>query len=158
ATVPAPGEVTHACPVGDSAATPCCERTPFELPGTDRMTLDPRLVTCGNLRTVTPPDGVKPDPMGPILSAWQLAYVLSEQLDGASPLHMKRKWVPMARRLWERIGPASKSTVTPSQVEAAGKGVHELLCSENAANGECTHDVSPWEDVMARTVIAALGL
>ena len=39
-------EVTHACPPGDAAVTPCCGRTPFELPRTDRMTLDPTLVTC----------------------------------------------------------------------------------------------------------------
>lgn len=39
-------ETTHACPVGDGAFTPCCDRTPFELPRTDRMTLDPALVTC----------------------------------------------------------------------------------------------------------------
>jgi hypothetical protein len=35
----------HACPEGDSGATPCCGHTPFDLPG-DRMTLDPALVTC----------------------------------------------------------------------------------------------------------------
>ena len=39
-------EVTHACPPGDAAVTPCCGRTPFELPRTDRMTLDSALVTC----------------------------------------------------------------------------------------------------------------
>lgn len=41
-----PTEVTHACPPGDAACTPCCGRTPFELPRTDRLTLDPSLVTC----------------------------------------------------------------------------------------------------------------
>lgn len=35
----------HACPV-DSGLTPCCRKTPFELPHTDRMTADPALVTC----------------------------------------------------------------------------------------------------------------
>jgi hypothetical protein len=39
-------EITHACPPGDAACTPCCGRTPFELPRTDRLTLDPTLVTC----------------------------------------------------------------------------------------------------------------
>lgn len=38
--------VVHRCPPGDSGVTPCCGRTPFELPRTDRMTDDPRLVTC----------------------------------------------------------------------------------------------------------------
>ena len=38
---------THACPPGDSGTMPCCGRTPFEVPGSDRMTLDPALVTCG---------------------------------------------------------------------------------------------------------------
>ncbi len=40
-------EVTHACPADGSQVTPCCGRTPFDLPRTDRLTLDPRLVTCG---------------------------------------------------------------------------------------------------------------
>jgi len=40
------GEVVHQCPVGDDGWTPCCDRTPFELPRSDRMTLDPDLVTC----------------------------------------------------------------------------------------------------------------
>lgn len=38
--------VTHACPVGDEALTACCNRSPFELPGTDRITLAPDLVDC----------------------------------------------------------------------------------------------------------------
>lgn len=40
------GETTHACPADGAAVTPCCGRSPFELPMTDRMTLDPALVTC----------------------------------------------------------------------------------------------------------------
>lgn len=42
-------ETVHACPIpGTGAATvPCCGKTPFELPRTDRMTSDPKLVTCG---------------------------------------------------------------------------------------------------------------
>lgn len=39
-------EVTHACPPEGSGVTPCCGQTLFELPGTDRMTLDPTLVNC----------------------------------------------------------------------------------------------------------------
>lgn len=39
-------EITHACPPGDANLTPCCGRTPFELPRTDRITLDRTLVTC----------------------------------------------------------------------------------------------------------------
>ena len=38
--------VTHRCPPEGSGVTSCCGRTPFELPMTDRMTLDPALVTC----------------------------------------------------------------------------------------------------------------
>ena len=38
--------VTHQCPPRASATTPCCERTPFELSPTDRITIDPALVTC----------------------------------------------------------------------------------------------------------------
>ena len=39
-------EVIHACPPDGSGLTPCCGRTPFELPRTDRMTTDPAEATC----------------------------------------------------------------------------------------------------------------
>lgn len=39
-------EVTHLCPPDGMQTTPCCGETPFDLPRTDRMTLDPSLVTC----------------------------------------------------------------------------------------------------------------
>jgi len=38
--------VVHASPPQGHATTPCCSTSPFELPGTDRMTLDPEYVTC----------------------------------------------------------------------------------------------------------------
>lgn len=41
-----PGEVTHRCPPKGEGTTPCCGRTPFELPETDRLTVDDALVTC----------------------------------------------------------------------------------------------------------------
>lgn len=37
----------HATPPHGEATTPCCDATPFELPTTDRMTLDAAAVTCG---------------------------------------------------------------------------------------------------------------
>lgn len=36
----------HACPPDGSSTMPCCGRTPFEVPPTDRMTVQPELVTC----------------------------------------------------------------------------------------------------------------
>lgn len=39
-------EIVHECPPIGSGLTLCCNRTPFELPITDRMTLQPELVTC----------------------------------------------------------------------------------------------------------------
>ena len=40
-------EVTHQCPPdGGGGLMPCCGLTPFEAPKTDRMTLEPGLVTC----------------------------------------------------------------------------------------------------------------
>lgn len=36
----------HRCPVEGSGVTPCCNKTPYELPPTDQMTLDPSLVQC----------------------------------------------------------------------------------------------------------------
>lgn len=49
------------------------------------------------------PSRVPPGPGGRITNAWQLAHVLSEQLDDAAPLNMQRKWVPLAERLWARL-------------------------------------------------------
>ena len=39
----------HMCPAQGSATTPCCGISPFELPGTDRLTRDEASVTCGNV-------------------------------------------------------------------------------------------------------------
>lgn len=39
-------ETVHFCPPPGSSELPCCGRTPFDLLRTDRMTLDPGLVTC----------------------------------------------------------------------------------------------------------------
>ena len=39
-------EVIHRCPQIGEFVTPCCGKSPFALPGTDRMTLDAELVTC----------------------------------------------------------------------------------------------------------------
>ena len=40
-----PAPPVHACPPDGSGVTPCCGRTPFELPRTDRMTTDPAEAT-----------------------------------------------------------------------------------------------------------------
>lgn len=39
-------QVTHECPHDGEYQTPCCGKTPFELPRTDRMTVRKDLVTC----------------------------------------------------------------------------------------------------------------
>lgn len=39
-------EVVHRCPPEGSGLMPCCGRTPFEVPSSDRMTADAQLVTC----------------------------------------------------------------------------------------------------------------
>lgn len=49
--VPAPlgfdlAEVVHASPSGDAWATPCCGRSPFELPRSARISADGSEVTC----------------------------------------------------------------------------------------------------------------
>ncbi len=41
-----PSSVVHACPRPGSGVTPCCLRTPFELPATDRLAARDRDVTC----------------------------------------------------------------------------------------------------------------
>lgn len=40
-------EATHLCPVEGEFLTPCCGKTPDELPRMDRLALDADLVTCG---------------------------------------------------------------------------------------------------------------
>jgi len=47
---PTYAEPVHACPPPDSGIMPCCGRTPFEVPSTDRMT-STEPVTC----RATPP-------------------------------------------------------------------------------------------------------
>lgn len=44
---PTPDEIVHRTPPLGEALTPCCRRTPFELPLDERMTNFPELVTCG---------------------------------------------------------------------------------------------------------------
>jgi len=41
--------IVHACPPDGLGLMPCCGRTPFEVPRTDRLTLDPALVTCSGV-------------------------------------------------------------------------------------------------------------
>jgi len=41
-----PAPVVHACPPDGAQRTPCCGKTPFDLPRTDQITTDQKLVTC----------------------------------------------------------------------------------------------------------------
>jgi hypothetical protein len=45
-TPPAETETVHACPPDGSGLTPCCGRTPFELPRTDRISSEADAITC----------------------------------------------------------------------------------------------------------------
>lgn len=45
-TSPPPCSVVHQCPPDGAGVMPCCGRTPFEVPRTDRMTTDADAVTC----------------------------------------------------------------------------------------------------------------
>ncbi len=36
----------HATPAHGEAVTPCCGASPFELPRTDQLTLNPAAITC----------------------------------------------------------------------------------------------------------------
>lgn len=46
---------THLSPEPGSGVMLCCQRTPFDVPETDQMTLDPDRVTC-----LGPPDAEPP--------------------------------------------------------------------------------------------------
>ncbi|MFI2349728.1 hypothetical protein ACH492_22275 [Streptomyces sp. NPDC019443] len=50
-------ETIHACPPNGSGVMPCCRKTPFEAPPTDRMSDDPAAVTCGEPPTCVHPEG-----------------------------------------------------------------------------------------------------
>lgn len=41
-----PRTVTHRAPLEQGGRTPCCDRPIFELPRTDRLTLNPAAATC----------------------------------------------------------------------------------------------------------------
>jgi len=47
---PEPAEVVHACPAKGAGVMPCCGRTPFEVPSTDRITSEPGNVTCAGVQ------------------------------------------------------------------------------------------------------------
>jgi hypothetical protein len=55
------GEVIHQCPPDGSGLMPCCGRTPFEVPQSNRITLDPTMVTCA-LLSDSPVTRYHPDP------------------------------------------------------------------------------------------------
>jgi len=43
----ATAETVHLCPHAGRSVMPCCGKLVLEAPRTDRITLDPELVTCG---------------------------------------------------------------------------------------------------------------
>lgn len=45
--------------------------------------------------------------------------------------------------------------IPDSAVEAGAKAVHDLVCVEGVANGECDHGFTPWDDTMAHHVLTA---
>ena len=59
----APAGPVHMCPP-EGGVMPCCDLTKFEVPRTDRMTLNPRLVTCRTSAHDTMPDDRAPMPRG----------------------------------------------------------------------------------------------
>lgn len=55
-------EITHQCPPEGSGLMPCCGRTPLQVPDTDRLTLDPALVTCPKRSFPDTPGPAQPPP------------------------------------------------------------------------------------------------
>jgi hypothetical protein len=75
-TAPAavPGGVVHHCPHDGMLVTPCCGRTPFDLPRTDRVTVDPSLVTCFIARLPPPVAEAEPwtdEQLGQFVDEWR---------------------------------------------------------------------------------------
>ncbi|MER7815629.1 hypothetical protein [Streptomyces sp. NPDC096153] len=77
-----PEQACHACPPGGSGLTPCCGRTPLELPHTDLMTRDSALVTChGAEADARPPDAEdEPPDLGPQELTAEEARALADDL------------------------------------------------------------------------------
>lgn len=44
-----PSEIVHQRPHSGVGLTPCCRKTIFEIPSTDRVTFNPSIVTCKGL-------------------------------------------------------------------------------------------------------------
>lgn len=57
-------ETVHACPPSGEGLTPCCGKSPFDLPRTDHITMDPALVTCTTSPAAEAPE-MTYDPAGP---------------------------------------------------------------------------------------------
>ncbi|MFE2045710.1 hypothetical protein ACFXAZ_33305 [Streptomyces sp. NPDC059477] len=57
-------EVVHGCPPAGSVLTPCCARTPFELPRTDRLSTELALVTCQPVVLAAPAAGAEVQHIG----------------------------------------------------------------------------------------------
>ncbi|WP_406730925.1 hypothetical protein [Streptomyces sp. NBC_01794] len=64
--------VIHRCPSKGSGITPCCGKTPFELPTTDRISIDPFEATCGE---PTPAPAPAPELRGQIAAAINYALL-----------------------------------------------------------------------------------
>lgn len=71
---PVVSEVIHRCPSGDDGVTPCCGRTPFELPPMDRMTVDSSLVTCAEPVARPAATGPVPPSLAQIVAALSVTY------------------------------------------------------------------------------------
>jgi hypothetical protein len=56
----------HQCPPDGESLTPCCGRTPLELPHEDQIAVDKKLVTCHEMA-----DHLWPDPADHLWSDWR---------------------------------------------------------------------------------------
>jgi hypothetical protein len=82
--------VIHECPPGDENMTPCCNRTPFELPRTDRMTVDRSLVTC-----VGPPVQVRTRLGGAFCWSGLVAEIAADRAGGSETgVNAPNPWTP----------------------------------------------------------------
>ena len=80
-------ETVHLCPPGESALTPCCGRSPFELRRDSRLTNDPAMVTC---------DARLPARIASIEAALDTLFAAV----GLAPDAMNSAWIA-AKKRWE---------------------------------------------------------
>lgn len=132
--MPEPTPVAHACPPKGSGVMPCCGRTPFEAPRTDRISVDPFEVTCGQPTPVPPPADVRDQIAAALKSVTVTGGVPPTRLVpvlAPSPMTRITDWQPLDRVIDEVLAaPAIAEALTAAAEPTALKRAHIALAEQ----------------------------